>query len=131
MSVYKTGQYNVPNYQVSGLPFVTFAGGPMVIEFPYLTQWILLRTTTSLRVGFSQGALTNVNDINGLSTSFVQMIPLNVRIKKLYVTGGSCYVLAGLTGIENGFELINTASLAAISGTTDLDSTNIFAYRGI
>ena len=130
MSVYKAGQYNVPNYQVSGLPFVTYAVAPAIVEFPYLTQWIAVRTDTILRAAFSENAL-NTSHINGGSTSFVEIVPLNTRIKKLYIVGGSCYLIAGLTSIESGFELINTASLAAISGSTDLDSTNIFAYSGI
>lgn len=130
MSVYKAGQYNVPNYQISGLPFVTFSG-INTIEFPYLTQWILVRTTGTVRFAFTQGARTTVNEITGISSTLTEMVPLPVRVKKLYITVGNCYVLAGLTGIESGFELINTASLATISGSTDLDSTNIFAYSGI
>ena len=131
MSIYKAGQYNVPNYQVSGLPFVTYAAAPAIIEFPYLTQWILVRTTATVRLAFTQGAITTVNEITGLSSTLTEMVPLPVRVKKLYIRAGNCYVLAGLTGIESGFELIYTASLATISGSTDLNSTNIFAYSGI
>ncbi|HNC55842.1 MAG TPA: hypothetical protein PLP33_10395 [Leptospiraceae bacterium] len=130
MSIYKAGQYNVPNYQISGLPFVTFSG-VNTIEFPYLTQWILVRTTSTVRLAFTQGARAVVNEITGLSGAFTEMVPFPVRVKKLYITAGTCYLLAGLTGIESGFELINTASLATISGSTDLGSTNIFAYSGI
>jgi len=130
MSVYKTGQFNVPNYQLSGLPYVT-SSGINTIEFPYLTQWILIRTATTTRIAFTQGAITTNNEITGLSSAFVEMVPLPVRIKKLYITAGSAIVMAGLTTIENGFDLINTASYASLSSSTDLDSTNIFAYRGI
>lgn len=130
MSVYKTGQYFVPNYQISGLPFVT-SSGVMTIEFPYLTQWILVKTTTTVRFAFTQGAITTNNEITGLSSAFVEMVPLPVRIKKLYITAGSANVMAGLTTIESGYELINTASYATLSGSTDLSSTNIFAYKGI
>lgn len=130
MSIYKAGQFNVPNYQLSGLPFITNSGVG-TIEFPYLTQWILLRTATTVRFSFTQGALTANNEITGLSSAFVEMVPLPVRIKKLYITAGSAIVMAGLTTIESGFDLVNTASYATLSGSTDLDSTNIFAYRGI
>jgi len=130
MSIYKAGQFNVPNYQISGLPFVTSSNAGSIIEFPYLTQWILLKTPSEVRVGFTQGANT-FNTINGLSATFTQTVILPVRIKKLYVLAGIANIIAGLTTIESGFELINSAALPVLSASTDLNSTNIFSYPGI
>jgi hypothetical protein len=131
MSIYKAGQFNVPNYQISGLPFVTSSTAPSIIEFPYLTQWILLKTPTSVRVAFSQGSFSTLNQISGLSTTFTQMVVLPIRIKKLYVLLGRVDIIAGLTTIETGFDLVSTAILPALSASTDLNSTNIFSYPGI
>ncbi len=136
------GQFNVPNYQISGLPYVTQAVGtiasPGIIEFPCLTQWIMVNPTnnTSTNIFFADyRAVNNPNSFRQATTTLDSMKIYFIRTKKLYVTTSSVsqpvYIIAGLTGIDSGYEYIKPADLAAISASFDLASTNYYSYGGL
>lgn len=136
------GQFNVPNYQISGLPYVTQAvgrnGSLGIIEFPYLTQWIMVNPTNATTyVQFASHSLANnPNSFRQATTTLDSMKIYFIRTKKLYVTTGlfttqPVYIIAGLTGIDSGYEYIKPADLAAISASFDLASTNYYSYGGL
>jgi len=111
----------VGSYQVSGKPFVSgsidvntaTAGalGPLKIEFPSVTRWIVvtnhdITSDGDVKVGFSElGFDTNnyftvsrdANDYGDTMTA-----RLELKCTELYLTGActSCDVIAGLTGIS-------------------------------
>lgn len=118
---YGAGLGSVGSYQVSGKPFVSgaidvdaaTAGelGPLKIEFPSVTRWIVLTNhdTTSdgdVKVAFSaNGFNTNnyftvVQDKNDYTNTMTARLEL--KCTELYLTGActSCDVIAGLTGIS-------------------------------
>jgi len=115
------GLGSVGSYQVSGKPFVSgainvavaTAGplGPLKIEFPSVTRWIVLTnhdTTTDgdVKVAFSvNGFNTNnyftvVQDKNDYTNTMTTRLEL--KCSELYLTGACTHVdvIAGLTGIS-------------------------------
>jgi len=61
---YSAGLRNVGSFQVSGMPFATSslnsAGGPQVVNFPYVTQWVYVINKDShrtVRIGFSENGV--------------------------------------------------------------------------
>lgn len=138
------GSRYVPEFQISGLPFLTRSvssttNNPQVIEFPYLTQWIMVNPTnnTTTYVQFASHSLANnPNSFRQATTTLDSMKIYFIRTKKLYVTTGffptqPVYIIAGLTGIDSGYEYIKPADLAAISASFDLASTNYYSYGGL
>ena len=133
------GQFNVPNYQISGLPYVTQAVGtiasPGIIEFPYLTQWIMVNSTANFSVNIffaDYRAPNNPNAFQQATTTIDSMRLYFVRTKKLYITSSQpVFVMAGLTGIETGYEYIKPNALSLISSSFDLASTNYYSYGGL
>jgi hypothetical protein len=116
---YSAGLGAVGSYQVSGKPFVSgaidvdaaTALGPLKIEFPSVTRWIVLTNhdTTSdgdVKVAFSaNGFNTNnyftvVQDKNDYTNTMTARLEL--KCTELYLTGActNCDVIAGLTGIN-------------------------------
>jgi hypothetical protein len=118
---YSAGLGSVGSYQVSGKPFVSgaidvaaaTAGvlGPLKIEFPSVTRWIVLTNhdTTSdgdVKVAFSSNGFntnnyfTVVQDKNDYTNTMTARLEL--KCTELYLTGActSCDVIAGLTGIN-------------------------------
>lgn len=146
MSLYNaiSGYGNVAEYQISGTPFVTLSlatspGARNKIEFPYITQWIVLKTPAS-----STGFISMSLDILGAqnrreivvftnSTDKKQIGPFNLRIKDMYIGGAlNVTVIAGLTSIprDRAPTLISNLS-ASLTGSAAPEYTNFFAYSGI
>lgn len=111
-----SGPNNVPQYQMSGVPFVVSGSATMgtvtQISFPYVTRDIhLVSRGSSLAVGFtvsgSRGTARFTLDAD-------ERVTLNVRTNQIFVTAttGSVFyeVVAGLTVIPCGEFPILTAS---------------------
>ena len=123
----KSGPNHVGEYQVSGLPYAMTGSGTTKVEFPYLTQWILLKSTgTSYKAGFSaEGVITNYCFTVPVSGT---VGPLNLRIKDLFLNGtGPWEVVAGLTMVER--RMFPVLSAAYAPGTQGAYSSSIgFGY---
>lgn len=92
----------VGEYQVSGLPWLTQSSGVKNLYFPYVTQWVVLKSTTNSTVfAMTSNGMTGSNKVTVAAGSMVG--PLYLRIKELYVSGGTSAtweVIAGLTMIQ-------------------------------
>ena len=91
---------------------------------------------TSTNIFFADyRAVNNPNSFRQATTTLDSMKIYFIRTKKLYVTTSSVsqpvYIIAGLTGIDSGYEYIKPANLAAISASFDLASTNYYSYGGL
>lgn len=135
------GSRYVPEFQISGLPFLTRSvssttNNPQIIEFPYLTQWIWVYINNGIEAsvaftpsGFSTG---NRYEIPGHGI----LGPLNLAINKLYIsTSGTVTTIniaAGLTTIpSNSYQLVSTGAISGLTGSLSIIDTNYFSYRGI
>jgi len=86
-------------YTVSGLPFALSGSGSQRIDFPYLTQWICVRSNAGTSVvAFTQQGFTSGYTFSIPAAGSSQVLPL--RIKTLFVSGAGFEVIAGLTMIE-------------------------------
>jgi hypothetical protein len=131
----RAGINNVGSYQVSGIPFVSggltapnSSGTPVVVQFPSVTQKIIVHNNCSsdrpLRIGFSANGvrgsnywLVEAHQTNGKSNDRVE---LRVKADKIYLLGHDptssttdIYVAAELTGIQ-GYDL--AAALTGAAG---------------
>jgi hypothetical protein len=71
----RPGPNYVPEYQVSGIPFVTKSIGhevqdsPIKLEFPHVTQWVVIRNLANsgsdMRVGFTSNGVQGGGGISG------------------------------------------------------------------
>jgi hypothetical protein len=133
---YSTPSANsVPEYQVSGLPYVSisvFSADVQRFEFPFVTQWFYVKSLNST-IMFSEVGATTLHKF-AFSSPFVQG-PFNVRVKDLYIIGGSStvQVIAGLTTVprDKAFTLVATGSLAALTGSVPATDLNFVSYVGI
>ena len=125
---YRAGLQNVGSYQVSGKPFVTGAvncgntGGPVKIQFPNVTKWVLIQNdgASELRVGFSSAScLAGLHDntghffvpASGTTSGPGQIGPLDLKLTELWISGSThVNVVAGLTFINQG--AINNPSMS-------------------
>ena len=103
------GPKYVPEYQVSGQPYVKFVtqdGSTNELTFPYMTQWIIVTNhgTNAMKIGFSAAGLdsnSNYFQIDGQTPS----PKLDIRTKSIYYDGTNLdtfSVIAGLTNIATG-----------------------------
>ena len=116
----------VPEYQISGVPYVTASAGaevtsqnvPVRLDFPEVTRWITVYNSGSagLRVGFSANGARGVNTANYFVVKAGETTPrLELRCKTLYFTKDSgtdvpFNVIAGLTRIRSDVFPILTGS---------------------
>lgn len=109
----KPGPNFVPEYQVSGLPFVLTGSGTRNIQFPYATQWIMCKSTGgSFYTGFSTSSFATGYCF--LVPSSGSVGPLTLRVRDLFISGsGNWEIIAGLTMIEYKMFPLLTASAAA------------------
>lgn len=135
------GSRYVPEFQISGLPFLTRSyhsstNNPQVFEFPYLTQWVwvYIFNGTNASVAFTSSGFStgNLYEIPGYGI----LGPLNLAINKLYVStsnsGTTIQIAAGLTMIpSNSYQLVSTGAIAGLTGSLSITDTNYFSYRGI
>lgn len=125
---YRAGLQNVGSYQVSGKPFVTGAvncgnvGGPVKIQFPNVTKWVMIQNDdiTEVRVGFSSASCeAGLHDntghffvaASGTTSGPGQIGPLDLKLTELWLSGSRhVNVVAGLTFINQG--AINNPSIS-------------------
>lgn len=127
MQYSESGFSYVPEYQASGLPYVTQSvGSSKQITFPFVTQWITIKTSGSYaNVAFTANGLALNNKF--ILSGTAQIGPLNLRIKELFITtgaGGSTEVIAGLT-------TISPFKAPTISGSVVNGNTVTLAYDGV
>ena len=127
---YRSGLSSVGAYQVSGVPYLSASsaaipassGTPYKVEFPYITQWIIVentKTDANLRVAFSSLGAQGTSTVNGVATKNYIVLPsgsvdpeagararirLDVRVKELYLLGdgttaATAQIAAGLTTV--------------------------------
>lgn len=112
---FQTGIGSVGSYQISGIPWATssvsapiVSATPLVIEFPTVTKFIVIKniatTDVQLRVGFSENGVKNGNYfILNRRESFEG----DLRVTRLYLLSDETAVtvpvtiVAGLTGIQS------------------------------
>lgn len=128
----KAGPGFVPEFQISGLPFVTSSNSAASISFPYLTQWILVRSSGSaITMAFTPSGFSTGNRF--ILPANTTLGPLRLRITDLHFSGSGIQVMCGLTQIDinNCYVLVSTGALTSLTGGLAVTDTNYFAYRGI
>jgi len=119
----------VPEYQVSGIPYVTSShtlspNDKVSIEFPYVTRWVVVHNTDNanspLRFGFTENGVGANPDKNYFLLHGGEISPrLEVKTKDLWIhaEGGLEFsVIAGLTGIQRQYFPTLTGSLEDSNG---------------
>lgn len=142
MSIYNAsaGYGFAPNYQISGLPYVTGIAPSSTrykIELPYVAQWICFRFTQAGSVAFfsfdSSGSPTN--NIMKIESNSSNMFfgPYYLRIKDLYIENSNgVHVIAGLTSIpRNSVPSLVSPVNSSVTGSLSVVDTNYFIYPGI
>ena len=126
-SVSKADPNYVPNYQLSGIPYVTSSadsevttGGIVTVNFPFATRDIFVQNVGSnrLKVGFTEngakGTDTENNFILEPKEKVGSSLNFNVRCKSLFfqsLTGPTSFSLfAGLTPVGSGSFPVITGS---------------------
>jgi len=105
----------VPEYQQSGIPFVTSSAAneitttPVSISFPYVTRWVQIFNTDgtsgdTMRVGFTENGVKATETANYIVLSGGQSTErLELKCTRLWFRqqGGACSfsVIAGLTNV--------------------------------
>ena len=106
----------VPEYQQSGIPFVTSSAAnevtdaPIQVSFPYVTRWVKIFNTDgvagdTLRVGFTQNGVNSVETANYFILSGSESTErLELKCKEIWLrrhgsNNASFSVLAGLTNV--------------------------------
>jgi hypothetical protein len=131
------GYNHTPAYQISGIPYVTSstaaAGQPIQLNFPYVTKFVTVAATGgATTIAFtSNGLLGN----NKFTVPSGQTLTLEVRVKKMWVTGSTFSVAAGLTGIPTASIPNLTSSFAYSSSdpyfTGSNAYSNVIVYDGV
>ena len=107
----------VPEYQISGVPYVTASAGaevtsqdtPKRLDFPEVTRWIMIYNSGSagLRVGFTANGVRGVDTHNYFVVKAGETTPrMELRCKTLFFakdtgTNVPFNVIAGLTRIRS------------------------------
>lgn len=121
---YYVGVANVGSYQVSGMPFATSSiaaaassSTPTQINFPWITQRIIIRNTSSgdLRVGFSSNGVKGTNYFVIPAASTTSTFPqseFRVKVNSVFLlanssTPTSASIFAELTNIDSNL-LVNS-----------------------
>ena len=109
----------VPEYQQSGIPFVTSSAAnevtdtPIRVTFPYVTRWVQVFNTDgvagdTLRVGFTQNGVNATETANYFILSGAQSTErLELKCREIWVrrhgaSNASFSILAGLTNVPSG-----------------------------
>ena len=144
---YQAGLQSVGAYQVSGLPYLSASAATIPklngafpaykVQFPYVTQYIVIENTTpnaDLRIGFSQASVTGKHSNLGhhgadshywtLPSASISgsmdartRVRLDVRVKEMYLMSGH----AGRTAtaqIAAGLTIISTSSIPNFNNWT-------------
>ncbi len=113
---YQVGVGSVGSYQISGIPWTTSSvaapvvgASPLVIEFPTVTKFIVVKniasTNIQLRVGFSENGVKNTGNYFILNKN--ESFEGDLRITRLYLLSDETSdtvpvtIVAGLTGVDS------------------------------
>lgn len=131
---YYVGIANVGSYQVSGMPFASSSiaapassGTPTEINFPWVTQRVIIRNTSSgdLRVGFSSNGVKGTNyyiiPAPSATTAFSES-EFRVKVNSIFLlanasTPTSASVFAELTNIDSNLLVNSGPSGSSWSGS--------------
>lgn len=132
MPDYINGPNIVSEYQVSGLPFVTASGVTGRLLFPFVTQWVRVKSTTGTSTfGFTEGGL---NEGNKFSLAAGTTEQFHWKLKELWISGSAYEVVAGLTTVPTNkmWNYVHPNADGTINPTSSIPShmTN-FGYIGI
>jgi hypothetical protein len=141
----RVGINHVPAFQTSGRPFasgnIDAVDDQVVVNFPYVTRWVQVinHGSASVNVGFGPNAFVADNKNFFTISSGSKSDRLEVKVSRLYVTGGDhsvagtsegISVVAGLTSIHSDKVNFNTGS----KDQWHLDSNGISwsgSYNGV
>jgi hypothetical protein len=116
----------VPEYQQSGIPFVTSSTAnevnttPVLVPFPFVTRWVQIFNTDgtagdTLRVGFTQNGVSSNPNANYMILSGGQS------------TGRLELKCTGLWFLKHG---ANPTSFSVVAGLTSVKPAQFFAVTG-
>lgn len=128
----RAGSGLVAEFQISGLPFVTSSNVDTEITFPYMTQWILVRSNASpITMAFTPSGFSTGNKF--IIPANTTLGPLPLRLTAIHFSGSGIQLLGGLTQIDSNtcFKLVSTGALATLTGSLSVTDTPYFAYEGI
>lgn len=126
------GYGSVPEYQASGLPWVTSSiapnalSGSYQIEFPNVTRFVTIANldttdTNRLRIGFTANGVKSGIGNNYYLLKGNDKITFDLRIKTLFLAGDISTplfsVCAGLTAIPSKFAPVLTGSVSGTNGS--------------
>ena len=115
----------VPEYQQSGIPFVTSSAAnevtntPIRVSFPYVTRWVQVTNTDgtagdTLRVGFTQNGVNAVETANyfilsgATSTERLELKCKEIWVRRHGSNNASFSIIAGLTNVPaSGFPILS------------------------
>ena len=121
-NIYTAGLNNVGSYQVSGIPYASGSiatgrnGSPCLLEFPYVTRWVMIvnNDSTDLKVGFSQHGLDTGNNYFTVPATVDVTPRLELKVTELYFTGsGNFDVVCGLTNLP----ISRVNNISPVAGT--------------
>ena len=126
-----TGPRFTSEHQVAGYPFAVTGSGTFTVEFPFVTQWLQVKSTGgAVTVAFTSGGMVSNNKFTIASSGSSEVY--RFLVKDLYMSGGSWEVVAGLTGarrLDLGTYVHPEAS-GSIGPNSGSSSTN-FGYYGV
>lgn len=115
----KSGFHNTPEYQSSGLPFVTSSSvttAGVRIDFPKVTRAFIVRnldTTNGLHVGFTANGVTGSNRFTVPAASSERF---ELRVKTLFLQSTTSTVNFSLLG---ELTLIDASNMPTLTGSSD------------
>jgi hypothetical protein len=128
----RSGASYVPEYQISGLPFVTASsatnGTATRVDFPFVTSQLEVRHpggAGALRVGFTANGVLGTNYLTVNSSGSWKS---DLRLKTLFITS-----TAGTTNFEvcAGLTQIATREFPVLTGSSGLvAASGSFGYAG-
>lgn len=129
----KPGLGNVGSYQMSGVPFLSSSlavpvssSGTLVVEFPYVSKFIVITNTVPassgnapLRFGFSESGVLGTVDNNYIVLNNGESFEADLRVSKVFlvsdgVNPSSGSIAAGLTGIQSIYLQHNWSGSAGV-----------------
>ena len=132
MPINTNGPNIVAEYQVSGMPFVTASGNTGRILFPFVTQWLRLKSVTGATTfAFTEGGLNEGNKFTLAAGTTEQF---HWKLKEIWISGSAYELVAGLTTVSTDkmWNYVHPPASGSQNATSSIPSTyNTFGYTGI
>jgi hypothetical protein len=126
-----TGPQNAAAHQTAGFPFAVTGSGTFTVEFPFVTQWVQVKSTGgAVSVAFTSGGMASNNKFTVASSGSSECY--RILVKDLYLAGGNWEVVAGLTGARRVdlWTYVHPEASGSIGPNSGSSSTN-FGYYGV